>query len=70
MSVVCRFRCDSVSKYANHEVISLHALTHKENEEWSKWTPAGKLEITVSNPIVFGTFVPGKDYYLNITEAA
>lgn len=39
-----------------------------ENERYAKYTPSGKLEITVDNPAV--VFEPGKNYYLDFTEAA
>ena len=29
---------------------SLHPVSGKENEPWSKWTPTGSLQFTVTNP--------------------
>lgn len=38
-----------------------------ENYSWSKWTPAGTLNMTINNPECFGKFVQGKQYYLDFT---
>ena len=40
-----------------------------ENQRYHKYSPSGKLEITVSNPALRGAFKPGKSYYLDFTEA-
>lgn len=40
-----------------------------ESHGYSKWTPAGKLELTITNPRAFGAFVEGHSYYLDFTPA-
>lgn len=40
-----------------------------ENASWSKWTPSGKLQMTISNPGLIDHFEAGKEYYLDIKEA-
>lgn len=39
-----------------------------ENESFFKWTPGGKLELSTVNPEAAKQFVPGKQYYIDITE--
>jgi hypothetical protein len=41
----------------------------KGNEDWSKWTPQGALEMTITNPAAVEAFELGKSYFLDITPA-
>lgn len=41
----------------------------KGNEQWSKYTPSGKLEMSVTNPAAIDKFELGKSYYLDFTPA-
>jgi hypothetical protein len=44
------------------ERLQLFAVSGKPgsvNEQWAKWTPSGKLELTVNNPSAFGKVKPG-----------
>lgn len=36
----------------------------KDNETWSKYTPNGKLEMTITNPDAIGQFEIGRAYFL------
>lgn len=77
MPVAAMFQCkEVVSRMAygdegeavNMEV-KLEACIHGPgNEDWSKWTPAGELTMTITNPEVVGFFAPGKDYRIVMTE--
>mgnify|MGYP007082274719 CR=1 FL=1 len=40
----------------------------EENASFSKWTPSGNLELTVTNPDAVPAFVAGNDYYVDITR--
>ena len=40
-----------------------------ENEQFFATTPAGKLEITIKNPVTRTFLKVGKSYYLDFTEA-
>lgn len=40
-----------------------------ENKAWSQATPAGQLNMTITNPECFGKFVPGAEYYLDFSPA-
>ena len=64
----CKFQCNAVMQKQqdgfSYEFIPVYE--GGANKEWSKWTPAGKLEMTVTNPDV--KFEYGKEYYIDITE--
>jgi hypothetical protein len=38
------------------------------NKQWSKWTPNGQLNFTISNPDAFGKVKPGQFVFIDITE--
>jgi hypothetical protein len=39
------------------------------NKSWSKWTPSGHLQITITNPDAIDQFEKGKAYFLDFTPA-
>ena len=39
------------------------------NKTWSKYTPSGQLQITITNPSAIDAFEKGKAYYLDFTPA-
>ncbi|WP_342361430.1 hypothetical protein [Terrarubrum flagellatum] len=39
------------------------------NKTWSKYTPSGHLQITITNPSAIDAFEMGKAYYLDFTPA-
>ena len=39
------------------------------NASWSKYTPSGKLEMSVTNPSAIDAFEMGKPYYIDFTPA-
>lgn len=69
-----KFRCSSVTYSAADQTgprsylfQALYDTSTPENKRYSKYTPYGKLEITVDNEAVF--FVVGRNYYLDFIEA-
>jgi hypothetical protein len=64
-----KFVCDEVATTIHGRTIRMFPVTSgsEENKEFFKWTPSGKLEMGIVNPDV--EFVPGKEYYLDFTEA-
>ena len=40
-----------------------------EDNTYAKFTPNAHMNITVANPALFGTFLPGEKYYLDFTKA-
>jgi len=40
-----------------------------ENNTYARFSPSGRLELTVANPALFGKFEVGEEYYLDFTKA-
>ncbi len=74
MSEICtlKMQCSTITQYSAQETIQLMAVTSSDddcvNKEWSKHTPSGKLEFSVTNERVIGNFEPGKKYIVTIVE--
>lgn len=66
MSITAKFTCQSVTTYESAERVELTAAHGPGNESWSKATPGGNLQITISNPAARGQFTPGKSYMLTV----
>jgi hypothetical protein len=74
MTVKAKFRCSSITKTdQQQEEITMYPVYGKdgsENADFSKWTPSGKLELTINEGTkAYDHFKPGKEYYLSIEEA-
>lgn len=73
--VKCKFYCNSVEQFPGMEVVKMSAVTdsdfdsdgNSDDNTYAKYSPSGDFQITVSNPNVFGFFVPGNKYYFDIT---
>lgn len=37
------------------------------NKQWSKWTPSGELQLTITNPAVFPDLVLGRTFFVDFT---
>lgn len=66
-----KFKVDHVDDYGV-QVIAYAAPVCEdgipENKRFNKYTPFGKLEISITNPDAMGFLQPGKSYYLDFTE--
>lgn len=63
MTVQARMKCTQSTDYGTHRDVHLAPVTTGPgNETYSKFTPCGKLELTITNPDAFNQFVPGKVY--------
>ena len=71
MTVRCKFRCESKTENENGFRISMRPVTcgSPENADFFKRTPFGQLEMGTINEKAAKQFVPGKEYYIDITEA-
>lgn len=78
MNVRAKFRCQSVTHLttASPGDVAAHITFFPvyedgsgKNASWSKYTPNGKLEMTVTNPDAIAAFELGKSYYLDFTPA-
>ena len=68
-----KFRCQSIENFdGGSEQAKLQAVTSgysEENSQFNTATPSGDLSIYIDNPKAKGFFKPGKEYYLDFTEA-
>lgn len=69
-----KFRCNTVTLSEGQEPIesvTLNAVYAEEgvNKEWSKYTPSGTLQMTITNPAAQGKLKQGHEYILDIREA-
>jgi hypothetical protein len=66
---VQRTQAYGVAKPVETEGVILQAVTGPGNEEWSQWTPAGKVEMSITNPNAINQFEVGKDYFVDFSPA-
>lgn len=71
--VRAKFIVQTVTDWANGQrVVKLEAVISSgddSNKSWAKYTPNGKLEMTIDNPPAAAAFTPGKVFYLDFTPA-
>ena len=71
--VRCKLYVAEIAQFAHdpeQRKIVLMAVTRgEENKEWSKYTPNGRLELSIKNPAASEFFEIGKEYFVDITEA-
>lgn len=54
------------------EQVSLMAVSGAEgtaNAQWSKYTPAGQISLTITNPEAFGKLCPSLEFFVDFTPA-
>lgn len=51
------------------EMSAVYGQNGSENAAWSKATPVGRLEMTITNMEAAGQFLPGQSWYLDLTLA-
>lgn len=76
MVVTAKFRCTAKTERENwggpgfcNYGITLQAATGPGNEAWSKATPTGTIELTVTNPTAVAEYVVGQEYLLTFEAA-
>lgn len=81
MQVVAKFRCTeklerdsgTPDKSSNPNPVDVKLVpTYDEggpNKTWSKWTPAGEIKLTITNPPAAAEFVPGQDYMITFEKS-
>ena len=76
MNVIAKMVCESVvedgapdNKYA--EQVTLNAVygDSEENKSYADATPNASVQMTINNKAAWGSFSPGKDYYVKFEEA-
>lgn len=74
-SIRAKMFVNSVKRHANSsggiemEEVQLSAVYGKEgtaNSKWSKYTPNGKLEMSINNPDCFGKILPGAFFFVDL----
>lgn len=71
MAVRAKFTCTEKTETQDGFKIKMVPVTcgSKENEQFFKYTPYGSLEIGTINPTAAADLKPGKQYYVDLTEA-
>lgn len=70
--VRCKFVCEVVTSYEGSKTAKFRAVCGKEGEnaDFTKFTPNGSIEVMVMNDAPAANyFIPGKNYYVDFTEA-
>jgi hypothetical protein len=60
------------AQYPDQQQVRLEAVYSNgddANASWSKDTPSGRLELSITNPEAFNQFVVGKTYHVDFTSA-
>ena len=71
VNVTPRYKAeDDDQDYPVTETVKLSAVVGMDgdNEDWSKYTPSGSVEMSIDNPGAQGFFKPGADYFLDFEE--
>ena len=62
-----KYKSIETGKYQqNVRLAAVYDTSNPEDVSFAEATPSGELKIFVSNPVVVGTFKPGKNYYLDL----
>lgn len=69
--VRAKFTCESVNRTKDGGSVHLEPVYSgsEENEQFYKYTPGGKVDLSTVNESALDFFVPGKEYYLDFTPA-
>lgn len=67
-----KFKLDTMDKHDDYCNVTMHAITEQDgdNEEFWKYTPAGQLQMTITNPAAYDKLELGQTYYLDFTKAS
>ena len=69
--VRAKFTVISIEEFVGCRVVKLAAVYSSDskspNYTWSKATPTGKLEMTITNPAAYTQFAVGREYFLEVT---
>ena len=68
--IKAKFKVQSVTQFEGSQLISAQPVTtgSEENKSFSRWTPSGKLEMTINDGTrAFDALKPGQEFYMEIT---
>jgi len=59
---------DSENKIEQQKIIlnAVYGGEGSENHQWSKWTPSGSLELTITNPNAFDKVFRGSEFFVDL----
>ena len=72
MTARAKFVCYTVAEYTSTKEVKMHAVHSEtgENKDFTEASPAGELDITIwKEKPAANFFKPGKEYYLDFSEA-
>lgn len=73
MAVVAKFFVQTITEHASmkgaKQVVLMPVTRGEENKEWAKWTPSGRLEMTINNEAAAAEFLLGEEYLLRFEHA-
>lgn len=49
--------------------VTLEPVYDDANKDWSKWTPSGKITMSITNPNAIAQFELGDEYFVDFTPA-
>lgn len=61
--------CENLTFFCVSRSDSYPADGSDENNTFAKFSPSGKLELTIANPNLLGVFEVGDTFYVDFTEA-
>lgn len=67
-----KFKVETLDKQEDHCNVELRALTQHDadNEEFWKYTPAGYMQMYITNPAAFDSLELGQVYYIDLTKVS
>jgi len=68
-----KFRCNSVTDFGNQKQVTLDAVMsdeNQENQDFNKYTPSGRLTMTIDQQGAMNYFEPDEEYYLDFSRAS
>lgn len=70
--VRAKFACVKAEKAYDSGHVDLEPVIDgsPENESFYKWTPGGRIQLSVVNDAAFERFEVGKEYYVDFTRAS
>ena len=71
MTIKAKFKCSSVKKLeGGTEEVTLTPINGpvgSDNAQWSKYTPSGSINMSITAEGAVGCFEPGKVYFVDFT---
>lgn len=74
-----KMQVQEVRSFGDGEQVEFSAVTgntpfgqdgESDDNTYARWTPSGRLTLTISNPALLGKFRVGQKFYLDFTEAS